>query len=480
MQNNDKLDRQIVEDIYELTPMQESMLCQYVLNPEDEQFFEQACYKIQGKFDIELFSRAWGVVFQTNEMLRTVFRWQGLQKPIQIVLKKHDVPIDMYDLSNKTNKQSFDIYSNLKKKIRKEKVDLIRCPLNISLFKFSNNNYEMVISNHHIIMDGWSNVVMLKEFLEAYISLYNGRDANIVLKTKYKEFIKWRNNRPKTEDEIYWRSFFKKNNSETIYAARYKSYKNANAESYFEYVLNGNLKKKMMDLGKRLQITTAAIFYSVWAILLYKHYNIRNVVFGITVSGRTKDIIGIEKIVGLFINTVPFRIEVHPEKNVFDILDTTGKNLIELSEYCHTPLTDIITYSGNSYNSVIFDTIVVIQNYSLDKLLYEKNDILNISLVSRSYKTNMNLVLGIRTFDNIILDFTYNPNLFGTAEIERLAKDYAAILDSVINSYIQGNTFYKVQEINLTAEEKQETVYWIRKNREYLNKFYEVNFDEIL
>jgi FkbH-like protein len=96
----EKFEKTNIEDILPLTPMQESMLFQYLNHPDTEQYFEQLCLALQGRINSVIFRRAWNLVADANEALRTVFRWDKLEHPVQLVLKNRELPIREYDFSD--------------------------------------------------------------------------------------------------------------------------------------------------------------------------------------------------------------------------------------------------------------------------------------------------------------------------------------------------------------------------------------------
>jgi hypothetical protein len=83
------IDKKNVKDIIALTPMQEGMLFHYLKEPGSDSYFEQLCLVISGRIDKKVFEQAWNFVIETNEMLRTSFRWEGVKNPIQIIAKQH-------------------------------------------------------------------------------------------------------------------------------------------------------------------------------------------------------------------------------------------------------------------------------------------------------------------------------------------------------------------------------------------------------
>ncbi|MCP4156639.1 MAG: hypothetical protein GY757_53495 [bacterium] len=155
-----------IEDVLALTPMQEGMLFHYLKAPGGRHYFEQLTLHISGAIDTRLCRQAWQTVIETNEMLRTQFRWEKIAKPVQVVLKKHTLPFQYYDITVNENhqkepgttecKQWLERLEKVKKKDREKSFDLRHVPFRVTLCKTREDEHEMIISNHHILYDGWS------------------------------------------------------------------------------------------------------------------------------------------------------------------------------------------------------------------------------------------------------------------------------------------------------------------------------------
>jgi hypothetical protein len=100
-----RLDKRDIEDIFALTPMQEGMLFFYLKDPTSNYYFEQLSPEISGEIDKEPFEKAWNFVVETNEMLQTLFRWENLENPVQIILKKHQLQLIYHDLTREEESQ---------------------------------------------------------------------------------------------------------------------------------------------------------------------------------------------------------------------------------------------------------------------------------------------------------------------------------------------------------------------------------------
>ena len=126
-----KLDKRDIQDIFDLTPMQEGMLFHYLREPGSEPYFEQLSLEISGEIDIECFEKTWNFVISMNDMLRAAFHWEKVQNPVQIILKEHKLYPQYYDFSHEQPDDG-SIYrsrlTQIAQKFRNEGDHILLCP----------------------------------------------------------------------------------------------------------------------------------------------------------------------------------------------------------------------------------------------------------------------------------------------------------------------------------------------------------------
>jgi amino acid adenylation domain-containing protein len=457
-----KLDKKNIQDIFALTPTQEGMLFHYLKEPGSEAYHEQLSLDITGNIDIRCFEAAWNFVIETNEMLKAVFRWEKVENPIQIILKEHRHQPRYFDLSEKDNCQKKNSLEKIKTKDRKKKFDLREIPFRVTLCKIGSAKYQMIVSNHHILYDGWSNGIILKEFFNAYNDLVHKRNPIKPVKNKFKEYVKWLKNQEKNKQEKFWGEYLKGVENRTELAVKIKKAKDRLDEKEssagiqrtgkYQATLSQDIKNKLEEFVKKHKITLAALFYTSWGILLQKYNNTNDVLFGTTVSGRSAKLEGIEDMVGLFINTLPLRVKQNPHQTVMDVLNQVNHTLEVRKEYDSTPLVHISEYSQSGHAEELFDSLVVIDNYPLDSRLLEKASELSVDSYSMAEVTNYDLTVGIAAFENIDINFVYNKQCIEPGVIEKLSGHFCRIMEKVIK-----NPAKQVHEIDiLSGEEKKQ------------------------
>lgn len=426
-----KLDKRIIENVLGLTPMQEGILYHFLKDPQGEFYFEQLRVQVSGAIDWQYFERAWNVVVETNEMLRTVFRWEKVENPVQIILKEHKLQPAYYDLWDGESSETRKRLEEITAKDSKEKFDLRTVPFRVTLCKISGDGYEMIISNHHILFDGWSSGIILKEFFNAYHGLYKcEQPAKPSIKAPFKEFIKWIKSRDKKKQELFWREYLTGVDSPTELPLK-RITKKSKVENY-SIVLEEGIREKLDFFARNNRVTLASVFYTAWGILLQKYCGSDDVVFGTTVSGRSARIKGIESMVGLFINTIPLRVRSASDVKMIDIIHGIETVLQERVNVENTPLVDIGSYSPVGGSESLFDHLVVIENYPLDEHLLPADSMLSFHSYAISEMPHYDLTVDILPFNEIEIKFICKQDLFNRGTIENLAEHFKGILGKTI------------------------------------------------
>ncbi|UCH97165.1 MAG: AMP-binding protein, partial [Candidatus Aminicenantes bacterium] len=451
------IDRKNLEDVMALTPMQEGMLFHYLKDPESDHYFEQLSLEISGIVNIEIFEKAWNGVFASNEMLRTVYRWEKMENPIQVVLREHHLQPVVYDLTDSSCSEKKRRLEEIRLSDRKNKFDLQEVSFRVTLCKLREAKYEMIISHHHILYDGWSSGIILKEFFNAYNGLVHKKTPSKPIKSKFKEFVKWIYQQDQQKEKKFWKDYLTDFDTPTALTVKKKRSKGK------EIISPGNLnitfpkdtREQLERLIHRHKLTIAAVLYSAWGILLQKYTNSSDVVFATTVSCRSAKIKGIEDMVGLFINTLPMRVRTDTGEGIVDLLKQMNEVLQIKEAYGCSSLVKIKEYSGLNHHEELFDTLVVIENYPLDIRLKENHQRgkLSINAYSIFETTHYDLTLVITLSEEMEVRFSYNRELFDEDIIQGVSQHFAQVLKEIIQKPRKA-----LYEIDLLLEEEKRQI----------------------
>ncbi|NIM11556.1 MAG: amino acid adenylation domain-containing protein [Candidatus Aminicenantes bacterium] len=460
-----------IEDIIALTPMQEGMLFHYLEDPGDHQYFEQLSLAVSGEINTPVFEQAWNVVTRTNEMLRTVFRWEKIQHPVQIILKSSSLkPVFVYyDFPEERTGAGNSEYEKekwleeIKAKDRNEMFDLEEVPFRVTLCKIDDDTYRLIISNHHILYDGWSTGIILNEFFRVYQELVKGNSPILPVKTPFKAFVDFIKNQDVKKQEKYWTDYLK--NFTNPVELPVKVVKARAGSRSFRIRFAEDIKDEIQHFAAAHKITFACLLYVCWGILLQKYGSCEDVVFGTTVSGRSAQIKGIEEMVGLFINTQPLRIRTRREdEKIIDLLYRTNESLRLREDYEWTSLVKIKEYSEIDHNRELFDSIVIIENYPLHSRFPLQKGGLTVHLDSLVETSNYDLavVISFSLADTAAareINFIYDSSRFEKETIVRMSRHFHCIVRQAVEN--PGN---KVADIEIISEqEKEQVLYSINK-----------------
>jgi amino acid adenylation domain-containing protein len=451
----DKFDKKNIENIAALTPLQEGLLFHYLKDPKNDIYFEQLSLNISGEIDMKSFEKAWNYVIETNEMLRTVFRWEKMKDPVQMTLKTHHFKPRYYDLSRADTGEKKNIIEKIKIKDKKKKFDLQEVPFRITLCKIEPDHHIMIISHHHILYDGWSSGIILKEFFNAYHDQAGKKKPGKSIKNSFKEYVKWLKEQEQKKPGKFWEHYLSGFDMSTVLPVKRSKTKETGRPANLKIIFEKDTLDQLDRFTHRHKVTMSAVLYSAWGILLQKYNNTDDVIFGTTVSGRSPKIKGIEEMVGLFINTIPLRVRCHDRERTIDLLNRINQTLQTREAYESSSLVKIKEYSQLHPNDELFDSIVAIENYPLSSSLTKGTGPLTVNSYSSFEMTHYDLTVGIFLSGEIEVNFMYNHELFEEDAIRGLSSHFTNILN-----HIMENPHQYLHEIDiLSLQEKEQVLY---------------------
>ncbi|MDQ0273979.1 non-ribosomal peptide synthetase, partial [Cytobacillus purgationiresistens] len=454
-----------IKNIYELTPLQEGMVFNHIVNKESHAYLEQVEINLEGNVDIQCFESSFQEMVNRHDIFRTIFRYSKLEKPLQIVLSERKAAFYFEDLSTFEN---IEIESKIKdykikdfeKSFILDKDSLIR----IKLFKQNESLYTVLISFHHIIMDGWGLATVLKEWFEIYSYLMNRHPISLPNSFPFSDYIVWLRNQNHETASQYWENFLKDYNTKAGIMPALKKKEVENQYNHLEHieVFDSPLTKSLGTLAKTNKVTLNTIIRSIWGLLLQKYNNTDDVVFGTIVSGRPSELNGIEQAVGLFINTVPVRIKAVPSKTFTDLLSKVHEDSQEENKFHYYPLYEC--FSKSELKNELIDHVIAFENYPLDKQLLSGGRELGFSINNfnifeqTNYDFNMNIFPG----DQITLKITYNGHVFQTQYIEQICNHFKRLANNIVQNPDKLISDYEIltkEEISELLQNKTEVKY---------------------
>lgn len=424
-----------VEDIYPLSPLQQAMLVRNLYAPESRISFEQSCDILNGNLRIPAFKRAWQQVIQRHSVLRTLFLMEGLDEPLQIVRQQIALPWEQHDWQGLSSVEQEKQLEILLQRDRSCGFELGKAPLmRLILVQVARGTYYFIWSFHHIILDGWSRALVLKEVFSFYDAFRQNQDLHLACGRPYRDYIAWLQQQDLSKAEEYWRALLRGFTSPTRLKLAPASERVSSDERYEQQhvQLSVATTAALQSLAQRYQITMNILVRGVWSLLLSHYSGEKDVVFGATVSGRPEALLGAESMVGMFINILPVRVRVSPEATLQSWLQELQAQQLDLHRYEHTPLVQIQQWSEVPWNFPLFESLLVFENYPpVNTSSLERDASLEMRNMHSDTRTNYPITIVADPGEELGLQIIYDCRRFDSYSIARMARHLQTLLESI-------------------------------------------------
>jgi surfactin family lipopeptide synthetase C len=368
-----------VEDIYGLSPMQQGMLFHSISTESGDVYYERMRCTLRGKLNVVAFQQAWLAAMQRHAVLRTAFSWKRTDLPVQIVLRQVALPWEEQDWRHMDAEAQAVALREFLDADQRRGFDLTKAPLmRLALLRTAEDTYDFVWSFHHILKDGWSTALVLKEVLAHHEALRFGRSITFGNPRPFRDYIAWLQRQDTARAERFWRRTLQGCTRPTplpFAAAGLAGLPNQGCAAC-DLPLTAELTEALQALARRHQLTLNTLVQGAWGLLLHAHSGAEDIVFGTTVTGRPVDLPGVEQMVGLFINTLPVHMHVDLQQQLPDCLKALQNLNVELRQYEYTPLVQVQRWSavqrnpdGGKGGMPLFESILIFENVPVDSAL---------------------------------------------------------------------------------------------------------------
>lgn len=406
-----------VETISALTPLQEGMLFEADLHVRSGAYHEQVTATVEGPLDAGRFAAAWQSILEQHEVLRASFLVRENGRPLQIIGRGLTLPVAHLDWSDPGEDGGRRLADWLREDAS-QPFD-VTCPplMRLAIARLGPDRHRWMWSYHHILLDGWSLPIVLRDVLAAY-------RAEILAAP-----------RPFT-DQIAWLALRQDDRVRPFWAARLADLPPSHLASparaaphvrRIDRLLPAASSNAVTCCARGGGVTLSVFFNAAWALLLAGSGMGPDVVFGVTMSGRSSGVRGIETMPGLFINTLPLRVTLRPDEPVRGLLARLQREQADLVEAEHDRLSDILRVAGVQ-GSPPFDTLVVFENYPQD-FDPDTADGLRFGRPDYHEHTNFPVSLGIVPGERIMLRLEHDCSRFPASQADQLVERLARLLD---------------------------------------------------
>jgi amino acid adenylation domain-containing protein len=422
-----------IEDILPLTPMQEGMLLHTLLEPGSGIYLMQDRYRVESELAPAAFLAAWDAVVARHSALRASF-WQLGDKTLQIIHRQVTGATEYLDLRGLPAHQQDARIDELLADERRRGFDFAAAPLlRLRLFQLADQAFVYVESHHHILMDDWCRSLLFLDFFAAYGALLEGKPPQLPPAPRHGDHVAWLCRQDRSAALAHWEETLAGVEAATPLALDRPQTAAAGASrvGYASVTLSVADTQQIAQTARRLRLTANTLAQGAWASTLAHYAGHRDVVFGVTVSGRHPEVPGVEDMVGIFVNTIPLRVQLPAPGDPTSV----ARWLAELQDtnlghrlYEHVPLVEIAARTALPRGEELFRSLFVFENAPLDPSLKVRAAELRFRLQENRTHTNYPLTVVVIPGEQMKLVLSYDARLFEAADLERLVEQLHRVL----------------------------------------------------
>ena len=445
-----KTNWQNIEDIYPLSPMQEGMLFESLYAPDSGVYFEQVICTFTGNLDVEAFEQAWQQVVEKHSIFRTAFVWESLSQPLQVVYREVLVTVDTIDLQELSAQEQQQQLETFLSSQRQQGFQLSLAPLmRLHLLQLDSHTNQFVWCHHHLLLDGWSLPLVFKDLLDFYRAIFQSVSLPVPATLGYRNYIAWLQQQDQDLAQEFWREKLLGFTAPTPMTVN-KPLSNREQHSSYseqEIQLTVSATADIESFVRQHQLTISNLVQATWGLLLCRYSGESDVVFGATVSGRPPGLVCVESIVGLFINTLPVRVQIRGNTQLLDLLKDLQAQQVESGQFSYTSLVEIQGLSDITRGTSLFESIVVFENYPVDTAVLEDNGSFSISNVRAIEQTNYPLTVVAASSEQFWLKVSYDASRFEHGTISRMLGHFVTMLEAIV-----ANPQQRIDQLPLLTE----------------------------
>ncbi len=359
-----------IQDIYELSPMQQGMLFHTIASPAAGMYIEQVQCRLRGQLHVDHFRQAWAQVAARHTILRSAFFWEELEKPLQVVHNHVALPFTLLDWRDRPQAQQASDLADLLADDQRQPFALDHAPLQRwQLVQLSADEWHCVWTFHHLLLDGWSVALLFEDVLQHYAALQQHTPLSAEPAPPYRAYIDWLQQHDQAQAAEFWRGYLAGFSQPTpLPLARPAHAEHGQRFAEHQLLLSDAETMQVQAWARRSHVTINNCVQAAWAYVLAQHSQADDVVFGATFAERPAEIAASERLIGLCINTMPVRIRLAPEQTPRALVQALQRDYAEVQQHSASALVDIQRWSDLAHGASLFESLIVFENYPLQAL----------------------------------------------------------------------------------------------------------------
>ncbi|WP_416969940.1 non-ribosomal peptide synthase/polyketide synthase [Streptomyces sp. 4F14] len=416
---------QSIEDILPVTPLQEGMIFHHVYDDSaPDPYVAQIVFHLDGDLDRDALRTAARELLHRHPSLRSGLRQRRSGEWVRIVRRKVRLPWRESDLGHLPDTGLDQAVTAEATADRTRRFRLGDAPLvRFTLLDLGQDRYRFVLTAHHVIVDGWSMAVLLRELITLY---RNGGDPrSLPPVSSQREHPAWLRTRDENASRAAWRHALAGLTEPSLLAPG--ADRTPVLPERLDFTLDDEAGTALTELARSRGVSMNTVLQCAWALVLSHLTGRQDIVFGVTVSGRPPELDGVENMVGLFINTVPMRVRLRPDEPLADLLVRAQREQVQLMDHHHLGLKEIQRAAGVDE---LFDAAMVFENFPRTQ-----NDAdagaLRVGDIESRNATHYPLTLISGVGEKVGGRLVHRPDLFDTARVNTISATLLRVLRTI-------------------------------------------------
>ncbi|HEY2293238.1 MAG TPA: condensation domain-containing protein [Thermoanaerobaculia bacterium] len=437
-----------VEDIYPLSPLQESLLG-HALAMRSSAGFEQTSLMLEGDLDMAAFQRAWQAVVDRHSVLRTAFVSRGLEEPLQVVRRRVAMPFEEQDWRQMGEAEQGAGIDRLLREDRERGFDPERAPLmRVIVVRLGERRRFLVWSHHHLILDGWCRVLVWRDLTAAYDVFEAGGELRLPPSRPFRDYIEWLQRQDRPAALAFWRRLLAGFVEPTPFAVDRLPAATDGRPDGEEQPAYGRCDRVLPEpwvaalerQARQLKVTPNAIAQGAWALLLSRYSGLDDVMFGTAVAGRPPDLPEVGSIMGMFINNLPVRVRARAAERAGPWLLALQDLLLDVRRFDFVSPRQVQAVSELAAGAHLFDSLMLFQNFPSELSAgpaagdVPPADSMHLTVHSVSLETSYPLTVRVIPQRSWTLRIVFDRGRFAQATVERMLEHYVNLLGGLAGS----------------------------------------------
>lgn len=444
---------------YPLSPLQQGLLFHSLHASSPGEYIQQIHCTLSEPLNIPVLLDAWRHIIERHASLRTCFQWEGLDEPRQVVQREVRLPIEEQDWSALSTAEQETQLTDLLEADRQRSFDFSQAPLlRLTLVGRGEAAFFLLWTYHHILLDGQSHLVVLREVFDCYEAFCAGKPFTQSLSRPHSEWISWLKSQNTTGSEVFWRQYLKGFRAATplpnvAQAPNSPALPTGYGEQAIE--LSVEQTRSLETIATSNGMTLETLVQGAWSLLLSRYSGEEDVVFGAIRACRRSSFGDADDVVGMLINTLPVRVRLTPQLPFLDVLRALRTDTVAVRSHEQTPLVKVMEWSEVPRGTALFDSILVFDRASMGELLRAHNKAWEGRQVRLLQRTNYPLVLLAAGGKQLSLRLLAQRPRFSDETLFQLLRNLRTLLEAVVADPTQPVATVPL----LTPEERHKIIY---------------------